>query len=1279
MIYDRLRELDVEEELRRLSAAEEARKKDRERAERTRLQQEHMRRWEQQIVERDCNAIARETVRTRKRDVEKSLAANKAVSMPVLVELIYCLKRFPQDGALQVDGFQALLQCAEKSPPVCEVLLEENVAAILQASLEVSESNIVSDFKSIADRLASLLARADDLKRAMPIAFERDLRKLRASQMKGNFLSEERFWESVMKRIAEGRADPAELKKSKKANDKKLPPYEVSTDNSTLIKSIFDRNAQPPFDPTARVRTPPLVPVQEDLRMKGFPEVDKWDEAPGAMASGSFLHTPYAIPPRLPIRKSRSRGEPRPKARSRSPEASKVATDVNGSNESLVFGEAGAAAPGSTVDVVGSVEEGEGLLFFEQGAQVLVLDEAPPDIFFIDNSKPMSRPQTAPFSPSPGNFDPWQPAPELQDDTFDFQEPSFASSLQRASDEVKTELNRPPVGESRLASSREEGTSHSHSSVATARSKSEAGLEASPTQSSLILPPLDYKDFSYHRSTVSSPKLGPTPDKVKNHATVQKIFKNAAPQVSIVRNKYQQAKRKASSPLQGVNNSPGGRRHSIRDMLAIFQVLDEGDSGILRAEKFSSALQAMSSLQVQKPEVESMLRDFGVDIERDHIDYEEFCASGQILRIIKHPPLSNTVPFAPWLDQISRPAPDRSAHVSVTWEQHVKWYQKRREHALLWLMKRALKAQKHIRVQRKVAASLAHKARQALIHLSFKDHMAEIMPHFKKRVVAFRELRSLVAHARRHKEKQLLAFRGLIKFTQVDDVKTLITRFDRRNYNMVYYLGFRRKIAYDWLNALGRHSIQHAIDVEESAAWLRKRGSAATVHFFACIDDFAFLTQRANRAMRTWAKKDNAFFQLSKTAVKYRKVWDNRKAAIRFLIERGQHSIAHLKRQADCGTFLAVRGQVANDYTTRMESAQAYLQQWGYDSTHHVALQQVARDWLANRIAKLLVIKKMHDDAQKELASRGTSAKRHAVACGKARGVLVTRIEMARQRRERGLKALDDLALFVDDARSTMSKRALEIQCPGKIKDTEKAIKTEDKEKEKKRKVMSVEARFLEELKDAFDYFDTDGGGEIDKIEFRHLLNSGYLLQIPIEEIDDCYAQIDKDGSGGVDFGEFFAWFNHEWSHDRHKGKKNGFRVANIIPIRQRAIRMILPKFQNGDLTDDFGNAIIPPGKEIIVEGLDDRWWLDDNEKKARPFSEYLKRKAERKKAAEERLAKEEKERANPDRSTWTTEEKAAARKADEEAKLDKVAEMKRKLEAKKKQIEEENGGGGMI
>ena len=63
-------------------------------------------------------------------------------------------------------------------------------------------------------------------------------------------------------------------------------------------------------------------------------------------------------------------------------------------------------------------------------------------------------------------------------------------------------------------------------------------------------------------------------------------------------------------------------------------------------------------------------------------------------------------------------------------------------------------------------------------------------------------------------------------------------------------------------------------------------------------------------------------------------------------------------------------------------------------------------------------------------------------------------------------------------------------------------------------------------IKEAFSIFDEDGSGDIDKSEFRKLVQTlGW--GIPDSKISELMKEVDKDGSGTVDFEEFSKMMNN--------------------------------------------------------------------------------------------------------------------------------------------------------
>ncbi len=64
----------------------------------------------------------------------------------------------------------------------------------------------------------------------------------------------------------------------------------------------------------------------------------------------------------------------------------------------------------------------------------------------------------------------------------------------------------------------------------------------------------------------------------------------------------------------------------------------------------------------------------------------------------------------------------------------------------------------------------------------------------------------------------------------------------------------------------------------------------------------------------------------------------------------------------------------------------------------------------------------------------------------------------------------------------------------------------------------------LNRLKGAFNRFDDDRSGTIDRQEFEQLLAT-IGADMSDDEIDEGFATIDVDGSGQIEFDEFVDWW----------------------------------------------------------------------------------------------------------------------------------------------------------
>jgi len=76
----------------------------------------------------------------------------------------------------------------------------------------------------------------------------------------------------------------------------------------------------------------------------------------------------------------------------------------------------------------------------------------------------------------------------------------------------------------------------------------------------------------------------------------------------------------------------------------------------------------------------------------------------------------------------------------------------------------------------------------------------------------------------------------------------------------------------------------------------------------------------------------------------------------------------------------------------------------------------------------------------------------------------------------------------------------------------------------------------VERVKQLFDTFDTDGSGEIEEEEFRHILykmlNVRDVSDVPIKRLERYWREVDLDGSGCIGFNEFLIWYKTSFSKD---------------------------------------------------------------------------------------------------------------------------------------------------
>jgi Ca2+-binding EF-hand superfamily protein len=62
-----------------------------------------------------------------------------------------------------------------------------------------------------------------------------------------------------------------------------------------------------------------------------------------------------------------------------------------------------------------------------------------------------------------------------------------------------------------------------------------------------------------------------------------------------------------------------------------------------------------------------------------------------------------------------------------------------------------------------------------------------------------------------------------------------------------------------------------------------------------------------------------------------------------------------------------------------------------------------------------------------------------------------------------------------------------------------------------------------QELREAFDHFDENDNGELDRQEFGQVM-AAFGAEMNEQELKIGFEEIDTDGSGAIDFDEFWSW-----------------------------------------------------------------------------------------------------------------------------------------------------------
>lgn len=516
--------------------------------------------------------------------------------------------------------------------------------------------------------------------------------------------------------------------------------------------------------------------------------------------------------------------------------------------------------------------------------------------------------------------------------------------------------------------------------------------------------------------------------------------------------------------------SPEETRNLIYRMGNIIQLIDPENTGYITFEQFMKIVLSVAPSHLQRKDIVNFFQ-YQTDNMQNLLDYQEFLISGKVLlltkaqqvRALKQKSSSNAksgihdenakkiqetiTPNQPttlgWLKRQKEVVGEESTY---TWKNHIKWFQRRQGSALIWLIRRSvraldyestlLQAQRYLLVARQHALALddlLHYGRAAIIAQT-KRQVAKV--HLLKRSI----------HARKYLVKQLNAFQFL-KFTAIGAKKEIeyyekmggkltekrnikvnnngnedllspyekLSDQEKQVINEKYNQQF-----YNKLQSVNYNKFYKIKAYQQNAIkYLQQQVVKAKVHCTLQDDSFLFfqkyvhkvqlqlskqskiryeLYMYGNRGLEFCLKQDDAILGLMRFGTKALNLMNNQLNCLDWLLHKGRSCIQFLSAQSTTAISLVNTGRKTLAYLNNREDAFTYLTQRCSKAIKYVEKKKEATSFLLNASSKIWKLLDDYNVAVDWLQARAKRGKEYI-------GV--------RQRTFQYLQVLDILIMFL--------------------------------------------------------------------------------------------------------------------------------------------------------------------------------------------------------------------------------------------------------------------------
>ena len=398
----------------------------------------------------------------------------------------------------------------------------------------------------------------------------------------------------------------------------------------------------------------------------------------------------------------------------------------------------------------------------------------------------------------------------------------------------------------------------------------------------------------------------------------------------------------------------------------ILELMDKDNTGYVTWKVFSRVLVSIAPKHLLRSDVEAFL-SAQVDNENDLVDYKEFSISGKVM-VVENKEGVGQILARSWYSRQKKnkmlsALGDNDPTSTYTWKNHVKWFEKRKSDALIWLMRRANRAiqyytyvetaqsyllqvgifgkaltgliengtralealdvSRNIRIllsKRAIhARDYSRKREEARQYLYYKSHPEVLTPQEEKRKEKLRVIKQQEIHSLKAFSPSISKVYRLIYITKE------ATQFLKQASQVAFARCRKIDEAYDWLTELGKQTVKQEARHTETQLELFAMGEKAR-HYCVFIDKAILgLFRWGEFALRFFDRQDAALNWILDRGIRAQKFVIYKEKCTEQLQHCGRITLANLNTRENGYAFLSKRALLSQDLRRNQLAAIKYL------------------------------------------------------------------------------------------------------------------------------------------------------------------------------------------------------------------------------------------------------------------------------------------------------------------------------------------------------------------